>query len=381
VTYRPPRCARRKRVSGQVIGSLRWQAPLVICIAASFLVASSATADPISSKQAEAQQVLAQIQDIDASLDHAVEAYDRANAHLGQIRRDLHSNRQSLHVARSNLRRAQAALAKRMVAVYTNGEEQSTLAVLLGSRSLDDMLNRLESVNSVSAQDSAVIKEVTSFKREVTLRQHRLTRARVAQTRLVASRAAEKTRISNQLAARHALLAQIKDQIAHLQAVEQARQLAVQRRLQARLAAQPPTQAVSQDQVGIAASTPEATVAPPSRFGGVVGIAMSYLGVPYRYGGADPSGFDCSGLVAYVYAQVGVSLPHYSGAQYAAGVAVSRDDLQPGDLVFFNGLSHVGIYVGGGQFIHAPHTGDVVKISSLSDSWYASTYVGARRIP
>jgi cell wall-associated NlpC family hydrolase len=81
----------------------------------------------------------------------------------------------------------------------------------------------------------------------------------------------------------------------------------------------------------------------------------------------------------YVFAQVGVSLPHSSYAQYGYGSPVARGDLQPGDLVFFDGLGHVGIYVGGGSFIHAPHTGDVVKISSLS-GWYASTYVGARRL-
>jgi cell wall-associated NlpC family hydrolase len=83
----------------------------------------------------------------------------------------------------------------------------------------------------------------------------------------------------------------------------------------------------------------------------------------------------------YVYAQLGVSLPHYTGAQWSSGTAVSRSQLQPGDLVFFDGLAHVGIYIGGNQFIHAPHTGDVVKVSSLSDSWYASHYDGARRIP
>jgi peptidoglycan DL-endopeptidase CwlO len=110
-----------------------------------------------------------------------------------------------------------------------------------------------------------------------------------------------------------------------------------------------------------------------------VAIAMRYLGVPYVWGGASPSGFDCSGLVMYVFAQVGVSLPHGSVAQYGYGVPVSRGDLQPGDLVFFYDLGHVGIYVGGGQFIHAPHTGDVVKISSLS-GYYDSVYVGARRI-
>ena len=110
-----------------------------------------------------------------------------------------------------------------------------------------------------------------------------------------------------------------------------------------------------------------------------VQIARTQLGVPYVYGGASPGGFDCSGLVMYVFAQVGVSLPHSSYAQYGMGSPVSRDQLQPGDLVFFDGLGHVGIYVGGGSFIHAPHTGDVVKISSIS-GWYASTYVGARRI-
>ncbi len=82
----------------------------------------------------------------------------------------------------------------------------------------------------------------------------------------------------------------------------------------------------------------------------------------------------------YVYAQVGISLPHHAASQYSMGTAVSRSSLAPGDLVFFNGLSHVGLYIGGGQFVHSPHTGDVVKISSIYDSWYASTWVGARRL-
>jgi cell wall-associated NlpC family hydrolase len=107
---------------------------------------------------------------------------------------------------------------------------------------------------------------------------------------------------------------------------------------------------------------------------------MQYLGVPYVWGGASPSGFDCSGFSMYVYAQLGVSLPHHAASQYGMGTPVSKDQLQAGDLVFFNGLGHMGIYIGGGQFIHAPHTGDVVKISSLSDSWYARTWVGARRL-
>jgi len=98
------------------------------------------------------------------------------------------------------------------------------------------------------------------------------------------------------------------------------------------------------------------------------------------WGGSSQSGFDCSGLVMYSYAQVGVSLPHSSYAQYGMGVGVPRDQLQPGDLVFFDGLGHVGLYIGGGLFVHAPHTGTVVQVSSLDSGWYAATYVGARRI-
>ncbi len=117
-----------------------------------------------------------------------------------------------------------------------------------------------------------------------------------------------------------------------------------------------------------------------SRGARVVATAKRYLGTPYRWGGASPAtGFDCSGFVMYVYAKFGVSLPHNAAAQYGYGRPVSRAQLRPGDLVFFDGLGHDGIYVGGGRFIHSPHTGDVVKISSLS-GWYADTYVGARRL-
>ena len=118
-------------------------------------------------------------------------------------------------------------------------------------------------------------------------------------------------------------------------------------------------------------------------YGGVVSLAMQYLGIPYKWGGASPvTGFDCSGLVQYVYAQVGISLPHYTVSQwnYAGAVPVAKNQLQPGDLVFFNGLDHVGIYIGFGDIIDAPHTGANVEIDSLSEPWFASRYDGARRI-
>ena len=108
---------------------------------------------------------------------------------------------------------------------------------------------------------------------------------------------------------------------------------------------------------------------------------MQHLGTPYVWGGASPGGFDCSGLVMWAFAQVGVSLPHSSYAQYGSGVPVSRDQLQPGDLVFFDGLGHVGIYIGGGQFVaRAAHRRRREDLEPRATRWYASTFVGARRI-
>jgi cell wall-associated NlpC family hydrolase len=115
---------------------------------------------------------------------------------------------------------------------------------------------------------------------------------------------------------------------------------------------------------------------------GAVSLAFQYLGIPYKWAGATPlTGFDCSGLVQYVFAQMGISLPHNAAAQFNSpnAVSVPRNQLQPGDLVFFDGLDHVGIYIGGGDFIDAPHTGAFVRIDSLT-GWYAAKYDGAKRI-
>jgi len=321
---------------------------------------------------------VAQIQALDSSLERARTLYESATFKLGSIEHNLKINRVGLHVARANLVTAQQNLSQRLVSIYTSRDNQSTLAVLLGATSIDDLVNRIETVQSVSAQDVAVVKQVVAFKHQITVRQHALVSERKAQTELVRQRARAKARISSQLGRQQRLYSSIKGEIARLVEQQRARQLALERQARARYAAYQAQQANNLS-VGDLGSDPGYT-APPSQYGGVVGIAMQFLGVPYVWGGSSPSGFDCSGFVMYVYAQMGVSLPHYTGAQWLAGVPVDQSDLQPGDLVFFDGLGHVGIYIGGGEFIHAPHTGDVVKIDSLSEGWYASTYDGARRI-
>jgi cell wall-associated NlpC family hydrolase len=363
----------------------------LLTIAATLVAAVPALADPgIAAKEAQAQQVLAQIQTLDSQLEKAVEAYDSATVKLQRIHSQLTVNRYKQKVARTNLRAAERRLADRLRDLYVSDSGDSTLEVLLGSTSLDDVISRLDTVNRVSSQDTQVLREVKRFRREVVRNGELLRHANRVQKAVVAARAAARARIEQGLSDRQRLLSSIKGEIEKLKAAEAARQALLQAQARARL-----VQLQRQQQerlnttiVGITAQAPTgssdsgsvATVAPPSHYGGVVAVAMAQLGKPYVFATAGPSTFDCSGLVVYAYAALGVSLPHSTYSLWNLGVYVPRDQLQPGDLVFFDGLGHVGIYIGGGQFIHAPHTGDVVKISSLSESWYAATYVGARRI-
>jgi cell wall-associated NlpC family hydrolase len=131
-----------------------------------------------------------------------------------------------------------------------------------------------------------------------------------------------------------------------------------------------------------AASTRAQRTTRQSAFGlRAVVFARHLLGVPYEWGGTSPrTGFDCSGFVQFVYRHLGIDLPRTTYSQFDTGRRVSRAGLEPGDLVFFDGVGHVGLYVGGGRFIHAPHSGTTVQISSLGDAWYGSRFDGARRL-
>ena len=116
----------------------------------------------------------------------------------------------------------------------------------------------------------------------------------------------------------------------------------------------------------------------------LVGTALSLRGTPYRNGGADPGGFDCSGFTRYVFAQYGVSLPRAVQDQYRVGKSVTPDELSPGDIVFFTttepGPSHVAIAIGGDEFVHAPSSTGVVRVERLSSSYWSPRFLGARRV-
>ena len=351
---------------------------------------SAATANPIQSKRAQAQAVLAQIHESDIQLEKAIESYNYANVQLGQIDADLNSNAHHLVVAQKSLNTAQAHIAERLRALYVNGDQGGAVEILLGAENLDDLLGRLDMVQRVGDQDAKVLGDVKAFRKEVKERRERLEDGArgPGQDRRPARGDEAVDREPARPAPADARRDPERDQAAAGRGSAPAGAASRPGRGPARRTAARCLDGsrCSDGAQRPAASPPRSTrrrsdslipAAPPAQYGGVVGLAMQELGKPYVWGAAGPSSFDCSGLVMYVYAQVGVSLPHNAAAMFSYGTPVGYGDLQPGDLVFFSGLGHMGIYIGGGQFIHAPHTGDVVKISNMSDH---GGYVGARRI-
>ena len=355
---------------------------------------------PLEDKRAQAQAIIAELQAIDEEVGAAAERFNGANYELQQLTAELTETRESITRARKLQKVAQRRVAARVRLLYMNGDAPSSLEVILGATSLDEMLDEFELAKRVARQDATIARQVNALRERVERREQELAAARERQAVVVEQRAIEKRAIESRLAERQRLLASVQDEIARLQEVERRRQAELRRQAaleleRQRRAAEEEARArdgAEQNSAPAAASTSGLTgrvpiapeyVAPadPSKGAQVVAIALQYLGVPYKWGGASPeTGFDCSGLTMYVYAQVGISLPHYAAAQYRMGVPVPKDQLQPGDLVFFRNLGHMGMYIGGGNFIHAPRTGDVVKISPLSDPYYVASWVGARRV-
>jgi cell wall-associated NlpC family hydrolase len=396
------------------------RSPKLIAVCAALLAATVLAGEPfaasprerLKAKAAQAQQVLQQVNQLDAQFGRTVEAWHGAQYELDKTRRQLATDRAALRFAERQQKIAIARVKARLVALYESSDDPTTISVLFGSSTLSDLLSRLDAAQTIAAADHDLAVETTAARVRYAAAERR-TRA-IEQRRAVAVKqlSSQRQRIESMLGRRRQLLSSIQSQIATLKAQEARRQAALAAAARARLAreqaalrqqaaaraaaarraavpdpaappaaAPPATSPTSPTDTRPAAATSVPTPAPANLTGGhpeAATIAMQYLGVPYVWGGSSPGGFDCSGLVMYVFAQLGISLPHYAAAQYGFGTPVPADQLQPGDLVFFDGLGHVGIYIGGGQMIHAPHTGDVVKISPISE--FGSGYVGARRL-
>jgi peptidoglycan DL-endopeptidase CwlO len=345
------------------------------------VAALPALSDPsIGTKQAEAAAALAQLNKLQAALEPAIQRYDLAKLKLARVQQNLRENRMEGNVARHNLQVSQRAMAARLVSIYKSGQS-STLEVILGAKSLDDMMSRIAAAKSVTSLDASVVGQVRHFRTALQRSRRQLAHARKQQNVLVASLAAQKRAILGRIAQQNSLVSSLRGEIAHLQAEQAARQLTMARQAAARLQAAQLAAAntTNQSAVGVTAAAPSGqTFVPPSSHSSVVNIALAQVGKPYVWAAAGPDSFDCSGLIVYSFAQLGISLPHSSYALWDLGVPVSEDQLEPGDILFFDGLGHVGMYIGGGEFVQAPHTGTDVQVTALSS--YQNAYVGARRI-
>jgi len=376
------------RHSTPVIRLIFLVAVMSVALVAALPVSASPKSD-VASKRAQAEAARAQLAELGAQLEPAIERYNKAIAELKQVNADIAFNQKQILVTESNLKVSQTELSSKLQQSYRVGEPD-LVASVLGQQSLSEILAVSELFDRSQHQAAGLIDGLQTDKQTLKRQRHDLEVAQDRAAALKQQRAQEKATIDAGIAQSKALVVGLEDEIAALIQEEAARQERLRQAAMAALAAQQAaTNAAGNQDFEIGGSVAASgdggsaeTSAPielPPTDGSIgaqaVAVAMQYLGTPYVWGGGAPGGFDCSGLTSYAYAQVGISLSHYTGSQWNEGVRVPADQLLPGDLVFFHSdLHHMGMYIGGGQMIHAPQTGDVVKISPLM-----SAYAGAVR--
>jgi cell wall-associated NlpC family hydrolase len=377
---------------------LRGGLTLLVVLFVACAAPAAHAANPIAAKRAQAKHVEAQVNALGAQLEQVVQRWDGQRIALANVELRLQQANTKLHIAKANLDSAQAQLMARLRELYLSPPPNAT-EIYLRAKSVSQLVDQLEAARLLTQQDKGIADAASRFRTELSRQRAVLVRERRRRTAVISQLHVEQAHISAGIAHQKQLLASIHETIHTLQVREAARERRVAALARARIARQAerareraaaealPPQPVADTAPPSTASAPAPSPAPlpapapqPASHTNAATLAARYLGVPYVWGGASPGGFDCSGLVMYVYAQLGVSLPHYTVSQWDATEPISTSELEPGDLVFFDGLGHVGIYIGGGQFIHAPHTGTVVQIASLSGYWLEHLD-GARRVP
>jgi peptidoglycan DL-endopeptidase CwlO len=325
-----------------------------VCALALALLPAASAAPPtqdLQELQREAAQARADVARLDRRAEIAIEKYNVARAELDALNARLARTRIDLQRAQTQLEVARSVLGARMADMYKNGDV-SLLDVIIGMHDLTDIETSIDYFRQINRADSATVAGIEDLTLYVGKLEQSLEADRQAALAKEIVLRSQQSDVEDQLAQRKALLADLNGRVKQI--------LEQQARLDAAASARLASAA------GVDIDSINGTAAQIA----LVKETMAYLGIPYVWAGATPSGgFDCSGLVLYVYAKFGVDFPHGATMQAHMGTPVPFDQLQPADLVFFGTPSfyhHVGIYIGNGLFIEAPHTGDVVKVSQLA---------------
>ncbi|MFA5844570.1 MAG: NlpC/P60 family protein [Coriobacteriia bacterium] len=324
---------------------------------------TAAFREELARRQARLEELKAQLDELDRQLAVAAESYNQASDQLTSFQEQLSITENDLENAKLAYDRQSRMLTTRVGAMYRDGdlEELSAMGVILGSKSLSDFVSRLAFLRALGENDAGVAAQMRAQRDAILRTAADLKDSKQQAEGLEFSLHARQIEITLRIEERQELLANAQADLLKLLDEEASRR--------------------SQEEAALlrAILSGVGKAGIPVEPNSVVETALSYHGVPYLWGGATPAAFDCSGLVLYVFGQHGVILPHYSGSQFLLGTPVQYVDLLPGDVVFFGSpIHHVGIYIGGGYFVHAPRTGDFVKVSLLADR---SDFAGARRYP
>ncbi len=342
-----------------ILGRIRFVTVVGVIAAVTLLLMPSAgviavpTGDDIASKSQQAAEVSREIDALDNELAIAAEAYDRVKVELDEINDEVNEARQRLSDIKQSLRDRRDILNERAAAMYKNGRT-SMLEVLLRTKDFVDFLERADYVSRVAQSDAKLITRIKSNRDSVSQLERQLAEQQRQKEGLVQQSIAKKQQVEGKLTQRQVLLNSLNQDIQRMLAEQTAQQQAEDTVLNDE----------AKDKI---ANAPE---------GGLAKTAMKYLGVVYHWAGAGPGKcptgvhricFDCSGLTQYVYKLHGISIPHNAALQFNRGIKITQQQARSGDLVFFGTPPHhVGMYLGNDMFLHAPRTGDVVKVSRLS---------------
>lgn len=364
---------------------LKYTAAAVIL--ATTIQVTPAFANPVTNGQIDAtkEQINdfeTKIQQLDNRISLAMEKSRELNESIGTQQGKIEETEAEIVKAETAFENHKKVYSERLKSIQLNGDQSVVryAELLLSSGSVSEFFNRFTAISQFIESDTELLNGLNEKEQALIAVKEQLhtqiDQLKQSQVELAAEQQQiekDKEQIQKDLAdAQGILQAQLAQQAAEQQALlaQQAAEQAQQQPQQALVTATPtftPAPAPSTP-VAIAAN-----VASSATANAVIANAKQYLGVPYVWGGSTPSGFDCSGFVSYVYRSVGISLPRTSSAQQNVGTRISLNQLQPGDLVFRGTPAyHVGIYIGGGQYIHAPQTGDVVKIAPFNPSKFST---------